>query len=197
MKTITEITSITLNEAGTEITIVGTVADTTFTMPAQQVSVADRPEGNPAWTRAMRITSEAFQCVRYGANSVALAISAWAKLCYTLEPTLSWPVTISTQPETPASIAPLASVTLTVLIAPNELASTYEWQRSAAASDIWTAPETITDGGIYDIGTPASAGSTLTITPTDASLDGYYFRCKIMNSQGDDLYTDSVKLTVT
>lgn len=101
MKTIT-ITTCTV--VGSDVTIVGTIADTTFTQPAQQVTVENLPALNTAWARAARLTSASLQALRFGANSVALDLLTWMSVvCPTLEPTLTWAPTITTQPSAAAA----------------------------------------------------------------------------------------------
>ena len=55
------------------VTISGTWADATLTQPAQRVTIGEFPTGNSAWSRAARLTSEVFECVRSSAIAILLS----------------------------------------------------------------------------------------------------------------------------
>ena len=190
MKTLT-INTVTV--AGTDVTIAGTLSDVTYTQPAQQVTIADRPAGNTVWTRAIQMTDEALMCKRYGSTPFAMGVTSFAMLAFTVEPDLTWPIEITTQPVgVPTFVHGGGNhADYTVVVTTNEVATTYTWQVSATSN--FASPTTITTGGVYSVAVPG----TLTITPADASLNGKFYRCLVHNAQGADLTSDSVVLLVT
>ena len=202
MKTLT-INTVTVT--GTDVTIEGTLSDVTYTQPAQQVTIADRPAGNTVWTRAIQMTDEAIMCKRYGSTPFAMGVTSFAMLAFTVEPDLTWPIEITTQPSTPAAFAPNGTLhaDLTVVVSTNEVTTTYQWQKSDTAGDTWTTPVDLSNGATGDGSSGCTyAGATtasLTITPANLNTarDGYYYRCKVTNAQGDPLYSTAVKLDLT
>ena len=65
----------------------------------------------------------------------------------------------------------------------------YAWYESA---DGITYGSALTTAGIYNVATPG----TLTITPTDKTKTGYYYKCTVTNAGGSTT-TTPVQLTVT
>lgn len=195
----------TITVVGSAVTIEGTLSDVAYTQPAQQVTIADRPAGNPVWTRAIHLTDEAFMCKRYGSTPFAMGVTSFAMLAYTIEPDLTWPIEITTQPSTPAAFVPdgVEHATLAVVASTNEVETAYQWQKSDTAGDTWGAPVDLGNGASGD-GTAGCtyAGATtasLTITPANGNTarDGYYYRCKVVNAQGAAIYSTAVKLDLT
>lgn len=83
---------------GEVATIMATVSDETFTLPARQVTVAEYPSGNPNFSRAHRISDAAFFVLRAGSNTVALLLTAMSKIAVALETSLTFAPFINTQP---------------------------------------------------------------------------------------------------
>lgn len=82
---------------GTGITIVGTIANQTFTQPSQVVTVVEYP-ANPNWSRGHRLTNAAHVVRRNGSNFVGWLLNAMSTVAIALEPSLSWAPLITTQP---------------------------------------------------------------------------------------------------
>ena len=202
MKTLT-ISTVTV--AGTDVTIEGTLSDVTYTQPAQQVTIADRPAGNTVWTRAIQMTDEALMCKRYGSTPFAMGVTSFAMLAFTVEPDLTWPIEITTQPSTPAAFAPNGTLhaDLTVVVSSNEVTTTYQWQESA--SELSGYANVADDAGVITF--TGEQAASLVITPASGNIthDGHWFRCEIINAQsgtdalpdGVPIYTTPVKLDLT
>ena len=82
---------------GTGITIVGTTSLQTFTQPSQVTTIAEYP-ANPNWSRGHRMTNGAHIVRRNGSNFVAWLVNCFSQVAVALEPSLSWPPLITTQP---------------------------------------------------------------------------------------------------
>ncbi len=76
-----------------------------------------------------------------------------------------------------------------VVVVTSELTTTYAWYESA---DGVTYGSALASSGIYSGATSA----TLTITPTDTTKNGYYYKCIATNAAGTTT-TDAAVLTVT
>jgi hypothetical protein len=82
-----------------------------------------------------------------------------------------------------------------VTLGGSEYTMTYSWYESA---DGITYGSALTTAGIYNVATPG----TLTITPTDTSKSGYYYKCIITDNAGSygltngSITTNVVNLTV-
>lgn len=176
---------------GEAVTVVGTVADTTPGQPAKIVTINEYQSGNTSWSRAHRVTNDTIQCLR-GTTVVGMLLTAWAKIAYTLENTLTYAPKINTQPsQSPSTVGHSgASATLNVSDASSELAATYQWQYSADGVTSWTNASGT--GAGYSGGTTA----ILTLTPTDTTHHGYSVRCQITNARGTST-TASAILTIT
>lgn len=97
-----------------DLTIVATFAEETFTQPSQRVTVGEFPTGNSAWSRAHRLTNDAHFVERNlssGVVRVAWPLDEFAKVAAALEPTTSWPPLIGTEPT--AAATAFAKATLT------------------------------------------------------------------------------------
>lgn len=176
---------------GEAVTVAATVAETTAEQPARLVSIMEYQSGNTSWSRAHRVTNSTIQCVR-GVTVAGILLSAWAKIAYALENSLTYIPKINTQPsQSPSSVLHSSgSATLNVTDASSELAATYQWQYSADGVTGWT--NCTGTGAGYTNGTTA----TLTITPTDVTHTGYFVRCQITNAIGTST-TASAVLTIT
>lgn len=100
MKTLTGINSITVDSPGAgQVTVVFAYADQSFAsaMAAQRFTVGELP-ANPNWSRAQQLTDLALFIKRNGANTVAMLPATLSRLAISLEPGLSWPPLIATQP---------------------------------------------------------------------------------------------------
>jgi len=179
-----------------QFAIVCTAATTVLTQPEKQVTVIERSTVNTAWSRSMRLTNEALVGSRYGSTSLALLLPSFGKICVAVEPTLTWPVVVSTQPTAPATFVANGtnSRTVTIAITANELPSTYQWQMSASNTDVWTSPTDLTESAYY-IGV-ATASMEIKPANADNSKNGYYVRCKVVNAKGT-VYSNSVVLAIT
>lgn len=182
--------------ASGQFAIVCTAATTVLTQPEKQVTVIERSTVNTAWSRSMRLTNEAVVGSRYGSTSLALLLPSFGKICVAVEPTLTWPVVVSTQPTAPASFVAdgTNAATVTIAITANELPSTYQWQMSASNTDVWTSPVDLTESSVY-IGV-ATVSMQIKPTAADISKSGYFVRCKVVNAKGT-VYSNSVVLAIT
>lgn len=195
MKTISAITSITVGE-GT-ITIVAEVTDETLTAPAQQVTIGHTPSANLAFMRAMRVTSQAFQCIRNLANPVAMLHQVWADIAVALEPGQTWAPRFSTQPAS-ATVAASATATFTgVMDTTDELpASSWVWSVSTNSGGTWTP---ITGATTPNNGQTAYVNydtAVLQITGTVVGMSGYQYKCVATSAAGSTT-SEIVTLTVT
>lgn len=130
MKTLT-ITGVTV--VGSAVTLTGVLSDTTFGSPAVQVSVPDSPVGNTKWWRVIRLSNQAVFCQRNGSNPAAITLPSIALIARALEPTLSWPPVISTQPVAVSCVhASTAAVFTVVAVSEDAASQTYLWQYADA-----------------------------------------------------------------
>lgn len=182
----------TVNLTSGQFAIICTAPDTTLAQPSQQVTVGERPAGNLAWSRSMQLTNEAVKCIRYGANSVALLLTSWAKICVALEPSLTWPLAIGTAPTAQTCVHASTTATFELVLTENELPSTYQWQECSTVDGTY-ANVADEDGVVaYTGGTT----DTLVVTPTTIGRNGYYYKCVVTNANGN-ITTTPVLLTVT
>lgn len=82
---------------GTGITIVGTTGFLTFTQPSQITTIAEYTT-NPNWSRGHRLTNACHVVRRNGSNFLAWVVNAISTVAIALEPSLSWPPLIATEP---------------------------------------------------------------------------------------------------
>ena len=184
------VTSVTKDSPGAgQVTIVGTYStSTTYTQPAQQVTVANIPTENKSFVRSMRLTNAAFFCLRNGVDGVAIGLASLAKIASALVAGLSYAPKITTQPAAASSDHSGGHADFTV-VAASELSLTYAWKESA---DGVTYGSALTTTGIYDV----SVAGRLRITPTDTTKNGYSYKCEVTNAAGTTTTTAAV-LTVT
>jgi hypothetical protein len=183
------ITSISVDDPGAgQVTIVGSYSDVSVsTAVAQQVTIGNFPSGNPNWSRANRLTTDNLIISRGGVGSVALELASLNALASALLPGLTFAPVLTTSPTDDSCVASSTSAEFTAAFG-SELALTYQWKVSTDG----VSYSNVSDGGVYAGATTA----TLTITPTDTTLNGRYYKCTATNSRGS---TDSgaAILTVT
>jgi len=175
------------------VTIEGSVTQQTvasYAYPSQRVTIAQFPTGNAAWMRMMRLTDGALFCIRNGVNSVAVPLASWGQLAAALEPGLSWPPVFTTDAlDAEVEYGGGNHVDFVVVVNSELTDLSYVWKESA---DGTTWGSALTTSGIYDVSVPG----TLTITPTDATKDGYFYRCTVTNGSGST-NSRTVQMTVT
>lgn len=156
----------------------------TWTAPPKRVTVTDFT--NPLFPRQIVISPNGVQVTRPD-NGVGIAIPDLMAVVVAVNPAMTWPPLLTTQPSNQSAVHGSTSATFTV-VANSELAATYQWQ-SSADNVSWS---NVTNGGVYSGATTAS----LVVTPTDFTQDGLFYRCQVTNSQGTTASV-SAKLTVT
>lgn len=171
---------------GETISITGTIADTTFTRPAQQVTVGEFPTGNTNWSRSWQVSSDAVFCKRFGASGVAFLLPQLAEIAVTLEPTTTWAPLFTTQPDD-LTDASNTSSSFTIAVS-SELTTTYQWQVSTDSGANWS---NLSNAGVY------SGVTTVTLSISDnTGLGGYQYRCVATNAAGST-NSDAATLTLT
>jgi hypothetical protein len=186
-----KITVTTVTVVGTDITIVGTIGDYTPTSPSQQTTVGEVPAINAAFSRNHQISGADHLVRRFtssGESAVVISLSDFSKIGYNVLPALTFAPRINTHPADDSAVVSSNTGVFTVDAA-SELTPTYQWEESANGTSGWGD---ITNGGIY----AGATSATLTITPTDTTKNGYYYRCKVTNSIATTT-TNSAQLTVT
>jgi hypothetical protein len=165
-------TSTTVTTVAGDVVFVGAVSSaTSYTLPAQQVSVNEYPAANPNWSRLMRLTNDALFCIRNTAeNTVALAMAAWSAIAKVVEPTMSWPPVIASQPSDASCQATVSAATFSVGLGATELAAaTYLWQyadATVAATNTLTSNNTnVSDGDTVTIGLKTYTFKTALTSP--------------------------------
>lgn len=166
--------------------------ETTFTpdAPVQQVTIGNFPADNANFSRAIQLSQEALYIKRVG-YAVAIPIENLLPLAITIEPGLTYPPLITTNPEND-SVAVNDPANFTIVAAvefPATDTISYQWQESTDAGINFTD---ITDGGDYSGATTA----TLTVTPSSADMDQYQYRCVATAGSGSTESTAAI-LTVT
>jgi hypothetical protein len=184
MKTIREITSIAIDspEKGS-ITIVAKYGREHFGQPAQRVTVGEFTP-NPKWSRAHQLTDMAYLVLRNGAKSVAFLVEILSEIACALEPSLSWPPIIITQPES-KSCKVKETISLSVEVGVSESPLSYHWQRF---SESWI--DIVTNEPTY------SGQETATLSCQSSVLGQTKLRCIIKNLSGITNSNEST-LTVT
>lgn len=172
---------------GTTFSAAGTLADATFTFPSQQMTVGEFPSGNKNWSRAHRLSTDAYFCIRHGADQCAVTMSSLALLAIGMTPELTWPIVLSTDSASTSAVAP-AAASFSVVVTANELTTTYQWQLSTDSGANWS---NLSNGGVYSGATTA----TLAIS-NSTGLNGKRYRCVCSNRRGN-LTSTSATLTVT
>lgn len=159
---------------GEAITIVGTIAEETYTRPTQQVTVGEYQAGNDNWSRSWQISNQAVFCKRFGASSVAFNLDELAEVAMTLEPSMTWAPLFTTQPGD-LTDASNTSSSFTIAVS-SEITTTYQWQVSTDSGETWS---NLSNAGVY------SGVTTVTLSISDNSgLGGYQYRCVATNAAG-------------
>lgn len=191
--------STTVATTATDIVIVGSVADSTPTMPAQQSTVNFYNEANPTWTRALRVSNAAVSVVRAGASAVAWATELLVRSSLLLEQTLTWETYFSLNPVATVGVAPC--VVSFVAHAVSELVPlTFVWQISDNGTFANGHRTDLATDTVYKISTDGSGStSTLLIIVTDDSLSGNSYRCVVADSADTPniVESDGALLTLT
>lgn len=139
MKAIT-ITSVTV--VGTDITIVGTIADESPSKPITQVTVPDYSPNYKLWARALRASTEGIFSIRNDADyNVWLKKAGWVKIAAGVVPTLTYAPRITTQPSDDSCVASSTAADFTV-VADSETALTYQWKYESKATTTLTSNNT-------------------------------------------------------
>lgn len=162
-----------LMSGGATVSISGTVSDVTYGIMSQIQTVEDPSVTNANWSRALRMTTQACQVIRFGGAGAAIDASSIAKIGMALEPTLTWPLVIATQPASKTVAS--GATTFLVAITANELTTTYQWQ-----VDTGTGFVNITNAGVYT----AATTDTLHISSV-SGLGGCIYRCVLTNAAGN------------
>lgn len=180
MSTRLDVTSVVKDSpAPGQVTIVATYTeDVTYTQPSQRVTVNEYPEGNDNWSRAIRLTEQAFFCLRNGVESVALALASWSKIARAIEGGLTWAPSVETQPAAASCVASSTAANFTV-VADSEDTPTYQWQYESKAA-----------GSIVTTGTELADGDTVTI-------NGQVYRFKDTPSQAYDVKRNGTTAATT
>lgn len=163
------VTSVTKDSPGAgQVTIVGTyTTSTAYTTAPQQVSVGNFPSNTTPWSRYLLLSSDAVFCKRNGATAVSIATDSFAQIAYTLEPTLTFVPTITTEPSAASCVASSTAATFTVA-ADSEAAKTYQWQYETKPAGTLTSDNTApSDGDTVTVG-----GVTYTFKTTLAGVAG-------------------------
>ena len=134
---------------GIGITIVGTVSLVTFTQPSQITTIPEYP-ANPQWSRGHRMTNGAHIVRRNGSNFVAWIINCFSQVAVALEPSLSWPPLITTQPA----------------------AATATGNASATGTLTGSGSTNVSDGDIVTIGTTTYRFKTVPAQVNDIFIGG-------------------------
>jgi len=165
--------------------VINLAADTTdvaWGAQAQQTTVLN--VDNQQYPRAITLSTQGVRVNRPGV-AVAFPISSLIALAIQIEPTLSWPPIITTQPVDATAIA--AAAANFFVVASAELPISYQWQVSTNGGTTWA---NVPESGVYS-GTQTHImhiSNTLT-------LNGYLFRCNVSNASGPTI-SNSALLTV-
>lgn len=162
-----------------DMVIVGTVADATATMPAQQQTVGYRSTVNPGHSRNIRASNNTVTVVRNGSYSVGFTAELLANAAVALEPSLTWSPPIITTAPTAATVVADGSHGHFTVVGGSELTMTYAWYESA-------------DGTTYSaISNGAGSGMTYA-NATTASLQVTPTLCKLTSSNAADVTNGKV-----
>ena len=119
-----------------------------------------------------------------------MIVAAWSKVAVYLEPSLSWPPLVATQPVPEACVHSSTAATFTTVAGVTETTLSYQWQYYTGS--VWASATGTINGTAYTNSTTAA----LTCTPTTTGQTGKLHRCAITNASGTT-YTTSVALTIT
>jgi hypothetical protein len=180
MTTITFTTITKDSPAVGQVTIVGTYANATHQNPLQQTTVLQTPTNNAAWLRFMRLTSAIVQVGRNFSDSVAIYLNSLAQLAYTMEPNLSYPPVITTNPSNASTSFAKATLTVSGTVSDGETVTlggkTYTFKTAL----------TPTEGEVLIGGSTAAAldNLKLAVNRTDpGSNDGVKYKVAAVHSQ--------------
>jgi hypothetical protein len=156
------------------------------TQPSQQTSIAD--VSNIRYPRTF-ILNNGFLLLSHSTTTAGIALSDLALALITLEPTLTWPPVIITQPA-PQVVTHPTPATFSFIVT-SEVAVSYQWYVSTDNG--------VTFNPISAAGTPNYSGFTtfqLTIGTTATSMNGYLYQCTAQNANPNIVTSNSALLTV-
>lgn len=162
--------------------ITGVEGSAVWGQQAQQTSIINTD--NRSYPRNITLSTQGVRVSRLGV-AVGFPIADLIAAAILLEPTLSWPPVITTQPASITSNnAGAASFSI---IVNSELPVTYQWQISTNGGNTWTS---LTDTGVY-------SGTTTSVLLISAALglNSYQYRCVTLNGSGTTT-SNSASITV-
>lgn len=177
-------TSITLtNTGGSAIPLNFYATTVTPTLPPQRSTVGQFPSANPNWVRSIQISNQ-YVFISSGTTFVAISITDLIQLGLQVTQGLTWtPPVMLLNLQNASAVHSSTSAVFTANVG-SEYTMTPVWQVSTNSGSTWS---TVSSGGIYAISNSTSNGilvSTLTITPTDTSHNGYLYRLQTTDNAG-------------
>lgn len=161
--------------------ITGSNSNANWTLQSQQVTILDAQ--NPLWPRAVILSSNGVRISR-GNNSVGFPTEELILAAISLEPNLTWPPIVGTDPVNISANAPNA--TSFNIAATAEVTITYQWQKSTDNGGNWS---NVANGGVY------SNATTNAINISNVTgLNSNQFRCVAIDVSGS---TNSNNATLT
>jgi hypothetical protein len=160
--------------------------------PSQRVTVAQIPASNPAFSRAVQVSSE-YVFVKRGTSSFAISLDDLCGIAIGQVPTLSYTPLETLQPKNATVIAGGSNHANFTVLANSETDLTYQWSANNGAAWYSNISNTSNNsGGAYKV----YGNTTLAITPASNSPNHYSIVCRIYNAAGNTNST-AVTLTVT
>lgn len=135
---------------------------------------AQLDSSNPSFSRQVLLTQQGVFISRNNAN-VGFFLSDLLKAAANIQPALTWPPWIQTQPAGNTAVQPTA-ISFSSLVNSEVSSITYQWQSSNNAGATWS---NVSNGGVYSNATT----NTLNIS-NNAGLSGDFFRVVATNSSG-------------
>ena len=166
------------------------VSNATPVQPSQRVTVAQYPAGNPAFSRAVQVSSE-YVFVKRGAAAFAIPLVDLCGIAAGMVPALSYSPLIVLQPSALTITHGGGNYAIFNTSANSESAVTYGWAVNNGASWVTNISNTSNNGaGKYSLVSPTS----LKITPTSNSPSSYLVLCSVVNATGT---TNTAQVTLT
>lgn len=148
-------------------------SNVSWTAPSQQTTILDLT--NPRFPRAVLISNNGV-AVQRGANIVGVNMAVLCQACATVEPNLTWPPVIGTQPSNQNAAYTDGANSFNVAATSEVTNISYRWQISTDNTISWS---NLSDTGVYS----NTATNSLNIS-NDAGLHLSNYRVACVNASG-------------
>jgi|ERR1017187_1336785 hypothetical protein len=200
--------------AAGDIILVASVVDQSPPVVAQQSTVTYRNPVYPVWPRSVRAADSAVMLWRAGAGAVAILNSIFAQIASAVLQAMTWtPPVVTIQPVSNATFVDGTGnhATFVASFGSELLPITFVWHESdngtflsagghdSVVATVVGASGSVSSGIYAAVSDATGLISTLTITPTAITQNGYKYRCIAQDSASSpgSIATNAVTLSYT